>query len=1291
MATVLGLAMKITADASGLPKSLSPVDRALQQLGQQAQSVTGLFDQFAKSSSAAADAQKQTATDIGFLTSALKTGQITAKQFAAEYTTLAEQAKATAEAFAEGARLTAANQTEEEKRSKELQRLSELLRLGAISQVTYNRAAAEASGANKAAAEAERQRAEALKARADLEAEGARVTAANLTQDERQAKELERLGKLLREGVISWETYFRAKAEASGANKAAADAEKAAAEAQQQAAAAAQKAANEAEQITRRYQTETEKRAATIADLDEKLKAGLISEETYRRAIDDTTGVTKAAADAEKARNDLLKQAQDTTAKYATEEEKRAEELDRVKKLLDQGLVTEQTYARALAEANGEKKKTEEAERARAKALSDAAAIIKSVITPQEKYDETVTNLRQHLEAGRLSQEQYNRALEKAQADLDKAGKEANKTDKNIEKLSKNVSLLAKIEVGRLLIDGFRALGNAFTSVTSQITNVVGSVNSSIDTLNDFSNRTGIGVEALQGYSLAAKMAGVDTEAFGTAVQKLGVNIGKATPGDKLDKSLKGINLSVAELRSLSPEEQFGRIGEAISQLPTAADRAAAAVEVFGKQGAVLAPLFKEGAAGIDELRDRAERLGVIVPESLVENVANMNDNFDLVRATVDGIIGQVIGQLAPAVTDVTDQFLKFVEEWSGAQGQGGGGIANAITDTLLQGAEVFAGLFDKAMAQFEGFGSALATTGQVFSVVGNTLTAITETLRTIFNVFEISGNVISMALGKFLEAIGGWISDDLEAFGRSLVDEADKAAQKNIADLESAAANAANAAGAVVGLGEDPAAAQARGAGAAESYVRGFRESVERQRAPEVRVEANIEKTRERFDNFFKGIVDQESVITDAMREFEAATLAVVDPMNMTADEIKRIEDAQGKVNQLIDQEIGMRQQAADAAEQQAEADGKKIDELLKKSEKASEIENNLLVVQREQARVAAELAATRGDSAIDAADRADAAVARLAELDQLQAKLLDDQQAAEQGFGEGFLKAFEAGGNAVQDAIVKAQEFGNAGAEAAKQFADAIAAAQDQARDGILNKEAFDREVERQKRLFDQRIELEKKAADARKKNEEEVDALLLANRLGNDNDRVQAFQNLQAVQENIKRTEEEIAAARKAGDNEAIAKLQERLKGLDGVQKREQDIASGQAKAREEALKKQEEQQKAIAKAQEEYAKEQQKIFEEQQKAIEAENERQAERLQKLNTPGQRNVNTADVRTSEGAALVLNLAAEAQDPAMIEARLQTKLLQAIAQGITGAAANYFKSPVAIVGYSSFGNAVP
>ena len=63
------------------------------------------------------------------------------------------------------------------------------------------------------------------------------------------------------------------------------------------------------------------------------------------------------------------------------------------------------------------------------------------------------------------------------------------------------------------------------------------------------------------------------------------------------------------------------------------------------------------------------------------------------------------------------------------------------------------------------------------------------------------------------------------------------------------------------------------------------------------------------------------------------------------------------------------------------------------------------------------------------------------------------------------------------------------------------------------------------------------------------------------------------------------------------------------------------------------------------------------------------------------------TADVRTQEGAALVLGLMANEQDPALIEQRLQTKALNAIAIATAKTAANYLGQTVAIVGSAQLG----
>jgi hypothetical protein len=883
--------------------------------------------------------------------------------------------------------------------------------------------------------------------------------------------------------------------------------------------------------------------------------------------------------------------------------------------------------------------------------------------------------------------------VEQNQKSLQRFTGEADKTTQQLDKLNKGVSTLSTIEIGRVLVDTFQALGSAFTSAAQNVLAMAGNVSSSLDSLNDLSARTGIGVESLQGYALAAKMAGVDTEAFGVAVQKLAVNIGKATPGDAMDKALRGINLSVAELRMLAPEQQFSVIGDAIAQLPTVAERAAVAVQVFGKQGAALAPLFREGAASIDELRERAERLGIIVSETQINNVADMNDAFDLVSATINGIIGQVVGNLAPAVTDVTNQFLRFVEEWSGAQGEGGTGIANRITEVLLQGAEYFAGIFDRFVGDFGGLMKTLEYASGTFEFVGNVFTAVTESLRQIFNLFQIALDGWTLGFARTLEALGKWVGEDLANYGAKLADAATTRIAKNQQEFLEAGANSFQAGLNAVGLGEGDTAATARGEGAATAYVRGFRATVEASQAPEIKVATNLDTTEERLKQFL-------TTATDGGSEFLRQSVETLDTFQrmaaeggLTADQIKIMDGFMKNVNAELTKELTLRQEAADAAAQQATADDKRIESLLKTSDASSKLEDDLAAVERK-------IEVVRQSTDADAQ-------ARLGRLTELRDNLKEQQQALEQGFGQGFQQAFDGADNAVQQAIKKAGEFGQVGSKAAQDLAAGVAAAQDLAKDGLLTKEAFDAEIARQQEFFQQRIQQEQVVANERQAAAQRVEDFLRTT-LGDrqqaemeaaaqlEERKKQAAQNVAAIDAKLEEERRKNEADRDKGRIREARAGAERIRTLEKAKRAENAIAQGRDAANERQLQQFTRADSAAQQFQSLVGRQNEAFLKGFQDAYAGANnalaqgarvaEEQARRLEMLR-PTNASVNVADIRTAEGQALVQDVAAQAQDPALIEARQQTRLLNAIAQGITGASANYFNQPVAIVGAARMG----
>lgn len=477
---------------------------------------------------------------------------------------------------------------------------------------------------------------------------------------------------------------------------------------------------------------------------------------------------------------------------------------------------------------------------------------------------------------------------------LDRVGEQAKRTEHDL-------SGLRDIALGSLIASGITGAIRAFTNAASAAASYAANVAASVDSMNDLAARTGMGVESLQALQMAAKLGGVEDAT--AAVQKLGVAIGQAAESGNTDAFTK-LGLNFQQLQAMSPEEQFRAVQAAIAALPTPAERAAAAVSIFGRAGVELLPLMNQNLAEVEE---RMRRLGAIVGQDQVEAIGDMNDALDMVRATFDGIIGNVVGNLAPVVESLANDFLAFVEEWNNIGGEGGG-IADTISNALLDVADYFAGVFDNAIAQFDGFGVTMSEVGEVFSFAGNVFTAISETLRAAFNLFQIAGNALAIGLGKFLEGIGSWVSDDLEQFGKDMAAMAHEQSLQNGREMEGAASNAASAAGRAI-----------FGGNATQNTEGPARKAVDRARQRMNDTEAKAERERQRQQRAAEDKAAREAAAADAKAKKDSE------------DARKRQEEAAKKASAVDEKIAGKKEDMAKIAAERASALGGKSNEALK------------------------------------------------------------------------------------------------------------------------------------------------------------------------------------------------------------------------------------------------------------------------------------------------------------------------------------------------------------------------
>jgi hypothetical protein len=596
--------------------------------------------------------------------------------------------------------------------------------------------------------------------------------------------------------------------------------------------------------------------------------------------------------------------------------------------------------------------------------------------------------------------------------------------------------------------------------------------------------------------------------------------------------------------------------------------------------------------------------------------------------------VGEVASRIATIITEAFSQFAAFFSaqtdgilsraadivsgfaEWSG------------ITAVLELVGDAFQALYDSVAFILEsigdGIGSILSLAEAWLGIETNATAAAEATEEATQQTVELTKeqqkaqDELNRAIGNSQAALDNIIEKSAQ-FGQAGF-EAAKQFQDALAELEAQAAE-----------GELDAEQYARGVALATAEYERQIESVQRV-AEETRRAADEANRKLESDRAVADTLLEQARIA---REFDGDTgraqaaervLAVEREITRVKEEVAAAVDAgdaaavaagQERIRQLET----IKQQQADIADGTAkqreetqklvEADRQRIDSLLQVNDEAARVEEDILAVRREQERLAASLAAGAGDTTVQQQ--------RLAELEQLEARLADQQQAIEQGFGQGFQAAFDAVTDDIDGLIDRAAEFGNEGAVAAQRLQEGIAAAEEQARAGILNAEAFEAEVQRQQQLF-----------------EDEIARI------------------------------EEVEQFRQQLREEAVAAEQGRLEAI--------------AEAQREAEEQREQVRQAVLERERQF-------FEEQRKAAEAEAQRQEERIRALSTLGSQTVQAGDIRTAEGAALVQQLAAEAQDPALIEQRRQTKLLQQVAAGITAAAANYFDSPVEIVQFARIG----
>ena len=338
-----------------------------------------------------------------------------------------------------------------------------------------------------------------------------------------------------------------------------------------------------------------------------------------------------------------------------------------------------------------------------------------------------------------------------------------NQASASMRKMQGSISSLKGGLSALTMISGAQLFGQIASSATSAVRSLLsmGSAQAEvIDSTSKLASRLGMTYGELAGLAHAAELDGVSLDTLGTAATKLDVALVNAAKGSATaNAKFERLGLSVDDLGNINAEQRFQAIAQAISLLPNEAEKSAAAIALFGKSGAGMLPMFKNGAAGLQAMSIEAEKFGQKLTNAQGVDVENMNDSFSRAQAAISGVVQQLVAYLAPAVDAITTAFSDMIGNVGGAT------IGQTIGDGIMAGARFLAQIADYVYANFSGVFSYFQAVGAKFGAVWDVANRVVSFLSGVTNSLKAVWTFAAAMLGK---TIGGLLSG-VKAAGKLL------------------------------------------------------------------------------------------------------------------------------------------------------------------------------------------------------------------------------------------------------------------------------------------------------------------------------------------------------------------------------------------------------------------------------------------------------------------------------------------------------------------------------------------
>lgn len=224
---------------------------------------------------------------------------------------------------------------------------------------------------------------------------------------------------------------------------------------------------------------------------------------------------------------------------------------------------------------------------------------------------------------------------------------------------------------GGKVAKGLAKIGAAYTAIAGTISLVGGKILSSANKYADFGDRIdkmsqkiGMSRKAFQEWDYIMSQNGGNVESlqmgFKTLVTQM-ENVQKGSKDSTKAFAELGVKVKDNNGKFRSQDEVFNDTIKSLQKIQDPAKKAMLAQRLFGRSAAELKPLLNQEASAIDELRKKANDLGLIVTDEEIQNAVKFKDTMDTFSRVFEAKFAKVMMKLMPSFSESLEKIMALV------------------------------------------------------------------------------------------------------------------------------------------------------------------------------------------------------------------------------------------------------------------------------------------------------------------------------------------------------------------------------------------------------------------------------------------------------------------------------------------------------------------------------------------------------------------------------------------------------------------------------------------------------